>query len=109
MAGANTLTFTDANFEQEVLEADQPVLVDFWAEWCGPCKALAPVVDELADEYAGKVKVGKMDIDANPNTPAKFQISAIPTLIVFQDGQAKEKLVGVRSKNDLKATLDKFV
>ncbi len=109
MAGANTVTLTDANFEEEVIQSEQPVLVDFGAEWCGPCKALAPVIDELADEYAGKVKVGTVDIDSNHSTPARFQISAVPTLILFQGGEAKEKIVGVRSKKDLKATLDNFV
>lgn len=106
MAGANTLEFTDANFEQDVLGSDQPVLVDFWAEWCGPCKALGPVVDELASDFAGKARVGKMDTDANREVSTKYGISAIPTIIIFQNGEIKEKFVGVRSKQELAAALE---
>ena len=106
MAGANTLTFTDETFEQEVLSSETPVLVDFWAEWCGPCRMLAPTIDDLADEYAGKVKVGKLDTDASKNTAAKFGISAIPTVILFQGGEVKEKFVGLRSKKDFKTAID---
>jgi thioredoxin 1 len=106
MAGANTKTFTDANFQQEVIEAAGPVLVDFWAEWCMPCKALGPTIDELANENAGKVKVGKVDTDANPSLATQFSISAIPTVILFKDGEIKERFVGLRSKRDLQASLE---
>ncbi|MCP4592200.1 MAG: thioredoxin [bacterium] len=106
MAGANTLTFTDADFEQEVLQSDVPVLVDFWAEWCAPCKALTPTIDELADEYAGKAKVGKMDTDANREVSAKYQVSAIPTVLLFKGGEIAEKFVGLRGKKDFKAAMD---
>lgn len=106
MAGPDTLEFTDANFEQEVLQSDVPVLVDFWAEWCGPCKALGPVIDELATEYQGKVKIGKLDTDANVQISTKYAVSAIPTMILFQGGEIKEKIVGLRNKQDLASSLD---
>ena len=106
MAGANTLEFTEANFDNDVLQASEPVLVDFWAEWCMPCKALAPTMDELADEYVGKAKVGKLDTDANQSVAAKFGISAIPTVILFQNGEIKEKFVGLRGKQDFKSAID---
>jgi thioredoxin 1 len=106
MAGANTKEFTEANFEEEVLKASEPVLVDFWAEWCMPCKALAPTIDELAGDYSGKVKVGKVDTDANQSLSAQFGISAIPTVILFQNGEIKERFVGLRSKQDFMASLD---
>ncbi len=109
MAGANTKTFTEANFQQEVLQASEPVLVDFWAEWCMPCKALGPTIDELATEYVGKVRVGKVDTDANPSLAAQYGISAIPTVMLFQDGEVKERFVGLRSKKDLQASLDGYV
>ncbi|HUW83744.1 MAG TPA: thioredoxin [Phycisphaerae bacterium] len=106
MAGANTLQFTQDNFDQEVLQADVPVLVDFWAEWCKPCLAMAPTIDELADEYAGKVKVGKVDTDSNRQLAAKFSISAIPTIILFNGGQPAKKFVGLTGKKDFKQALD---
>ncbi len=106
MAGANTLQFTQDNFDQEVLQADVPVLVDFWAEWCKPCLAMAPTIEELADEYAGKVKVGKVDTDSNRQLAAKFGISAIPTTILFNGGQPAKKFVGLTGKRDFKQVLD---
>lgn len=106
MAGADTIQFTEANFEDEVISASEPVLVDFWAEWCMPCKALGPTIDELATEYAGKVKVGKVNTDENQSLSAKFGISAIPTVMLFQNGEIIEKFVGMRSKKDFAASLD---
>lgn len=106
MAGKDTMEFTDANFDSEVINSDQPVLVDFWAEWCMPCKALAPTIDELASEYAGKIKVGKLDTDGNREVSAKYQITAIPTVILFKNGEPVEKFVGLKSKKDFKAKLD---
>jgi len=109
MAGADTLTFNDESFDDEVLNSDTPVLVDFWAEWCGPCKALAPVIDDLATEYSGRIKVGKMDTDANRDVSVRYSISAIPTVIFFNKGEIVEKLVGLRSKKDFQTILNKFV
>ncbi len=109
MAGADTMEFTEGNFEQEVLQASEPVLVDFWAEWCMPCKALAPTMDELASEYVGKVKVGKVNTDENQSIAAQYGISAIPTVILFHNGEIQEKFVGLRSKKDFKASLDPLI
>ena len=100
---------TDANFDQEVLKSDQPVLVDFWAAWCGPCKAIAPVVDELATSYQGKAKVMKMDVDKNPSTPMRYNVRGIPTLLVFKGGQVKEQIVGYVAKEIIETALNKHV
>ena len=100
---------TDANFETEVLNAQEPVLVDFWATWCGPCRMLAPVVEELANEYAGKVKVCKLDVDQGMNTAGKYQISSVPTLIAFKNGQIAFQAVGLQSKDALTAKLDELL
>lgn len=107
MASENIVTATETNFGDEVLRAAQPVLVDFWAEWCGPCKMIAPVLDELATEYGGKVKIAKVNIDENQNLAAQYRVTAIPTLLVFKSGQVLEQMVGMKSKRDLKASLDK--
>ena len=98
---AEILHVTDDNFDTEVLSSDLPVLVDFWAEWCGPCKMIAPILEEIATEYAGKVKVCKVDVDANPDMPGKFNIRGIPTLIVFKGGNAVETKVGALSKTQM--------
>ena len=105
----NVQHVTDASFEDDVLKASGPVLVDFWAEWCGPCKMIAPVLDELADEYAGKLKVCKLDIDANPETAPKFNVKGIPTLIIFKNGNAEAKKVGALSKSQLAAFIDSTI
>lgn len=106
MAGANTLTFDDANFESEVLQADVPVLVDFWAPWCGPCQMVGPVIDELADEFQGKAKIGKVDVDKAAQVAGKLGIQSIPTVMVFNNGQEVERIVGARNKNDYKSVLE---
>ncbi|WP_111642110.1 thioredoxin TrxA [Marinimicrobium alkaliphilum] len=97
---------TDASFEQEVLQSDVPVLVDFWAAWCGPCKMIAPVLDELAGEYQGKIKIAKVDVDANKETPGKFNIRGIPTLIIFKDGNIEATKVGALSRPQLVDFID---
>ncbi len=107
MAGADTLEFKDATFDEDVLSSDTPVLVDFWAEWCGPCKALGPVIDELATEYSGRAKVGKVDTDANREVSVRFSVSAIPTVILFNKGEIVEKFIGLRGKKEFAAALDK--
>lgn len=107
MASENIVIATESNFKDTVLSSAQPVLVDFWAEWCGPCKMIAPVLDELATEYGGKIKIAKVNIDENQNLAAQYRVTAIPTLLVFKDGQVLEQMVGAKSKRDLKASLDK--
>jgi thioredoxin 1 len=109
MAADNVKTFTDGDFEQTVINAGGPVLVDFWAEWCGPCKRLAPTVDALAADYAGKVTIGKLNVDENPNTAFKFQIRGIPALLLFKGGQVVESVVGAAQKDDLKKVIDKHL
>src|ERR1041384_8186034 len=107
MASENVKEFTDQNFESEVLKSAVPVLVDFWAEWCMPCKMLTPTIEKLAASYAGKVKVGKVDTDSNRDTAMKYGISAIPTVILFKDGQVAQKFVGLRKEDDFKEALDR--
>jgi len=109
MAGNGIVEVTDANFDQDVLKSDTPVLVDFWATWCGPCRALAPIVDELAKDYQGKLKVGKMDVDANSSTPMRYKVTGIPTLLVFKGGQVVEQLVGYRPKDAIAQAIDRHV
>lgn len=107
MASQNIVTITDANWEQEVLKSPVPVLVDFWAEWCGPCKMLAPVLDELANEYVGKAKVAKLNIEDYQGLANQFRITSIPTVLLFKNGQPVEQIVGLRSKSQYKAAVDK--
>ncbi|OGI46665.1 MAG: thioredoxin [Candidatus Muproteobacteria bacterium RBG_16_65_34] len=100
------VNITDETFEEEVLKSQSPVLVDYWAEWCGPCKMIAPVLEEIAKEYAGRIKVGKLNIDENPQTPPKFGIRGIPTLMLFKSGNVEATKVGAVSKSQLSAFLD---
>jgi thioredoxin 1 len=106
MAGQNTLTFTDAAFDQEVLRSEVPVLVDFWAEWCGPCRQMGPTIDVVASEYVGKVKVGKVDVDANGGTAMRYNVRGIPTLLLFKGGQVVEQRVGAIGKSDVQKMID---
>ncbi len=103
------VSVTDDSFEEEVLKSKKPVLVDYWAEWCQPCKMIAPILDELADEYSGKLKIAKMNIDDNPQTPPKYLIRAIPTLILFKDGNAEVVKTGAASKSELAAIIEKNI
>ncbi len=106
MASDKVLHITDSNFESEVLKSDKAVLVDFWAPWCGPCRAIAPIVDELAEEYDGRLKVVKVNVDDNPMTPARFGVRGIPNLLVIRDGQVKEQIVGAVPKANLVRALE---
>src|ERR1700690_2369471 len=106
MAGNNIIQITDANFEQEVVKSATPVLVDFWAEWCQPCRRLAPTIEKLAGDYTNRVKVGKLDTDANHATASKYAISAIPTVLLFKGGQVTQKFVGLRAEKDFREALD---
>lgn len=107
MADDKVLHVTDADFAQQILKSDIPALVDFWAPWCGPCKAIGPMINELAGEYAGKVKIVKMNVDENPETPGKYGIRAIPTLIFFKNGEVADQITGAVGKTQLMAMLDK--
>jgi thioredoxin 1 len=109
MASDKIQTLTDANFDQTVTQSAQPILVDFWAEWCGPCRRLAPTVDELATDYDGRVVVAKMNVDENPTVPMRFSIRGIPTLLLFKGGQIVEQVVGLADKASLKKLIDKHV
>ena len=105
----NISHISDDNFEQEVLQSEQPVLVDYWAEWCGPCKMIAPILVEIAGEYEGKLKITKLNIDDNPNTPPKYGIRGIPTLMIFKNGNAAATKVGALSKSQLTAFIDQSI
>ena len=103
------LEITDSNFEETVLKSDKPVIVDFWAAWCGPCRMVGPIIDELSEEYEGKAIIGKVDIDSNQQYAAQFGVRNIPTVLVFKDGELVERKVGVSSKNDYAQALDKLI
>lgn len=107
MSSENVMSFTDDNFESEVIKSDTPVLVDFWATWCAPCKAIAPLVDTVANEYLGKIKVGKVNVDENQATPGKFGVRGIPTLILFKNGVVVDQVVGAVPKSQLDALIAK--
>ncbi|MCL4782217.1 MAG: thioredoxin [Bryobacterales bacterium] len=109
MAGTNTLTFTDTNFDTEVLNAEVPVLVDFWAEWCGPCRMMGPTIDALATDFAGKAKVGKVDVDSNINTAGRYQIRGIPTLLLFKGGKVVDQKVGAIPRSEVESMLNAHV
>ena len=108
MAGKNVVTLTDSSFDTEVLQSNVPVMVDFWAEWCGPCKMLGPTIDQLADEYAGKAKIAKLNVDDNMATASRYNIRGIPALLIFQGGQVREQLVGAQPKDNIAKALNKY-
>ena len=103
------LEITDSNFEETVLKSDKPVMVDFWAAWCGPCRMVGPIIDELSEEYEGKAIIGKVDIDSNQQYAAQFGVRNIPTVLVFKDGEVVDRKVGVSSKNDYAQAIDKLI
>ncbi len=109
MAGNGIVELTDESFDRDVLKSEQPVMVDFWAAWCGPCKALAPIVDEVATAYSGKIKVAKMDVDKNVATPQRYGVRGIPTLLIFKDGKVQEQIVGYVPKETIQKALDKHI
>lgn len=106
---ANAIEFTDDNFKEEVLESDLPVLVDFWAEWCGPCRMVGPIVEELAEEYVGKAKIGKVDVDSNPQVSTQYGVRSIPTLLIFKGGEVVDQVIGAVPKAQLQKHLDEQV
>jgi thioredoxin 1 len=103
------INFTDQNFQQDVLQSNQPVVIDFWAPWCGPCRVVSPIIEELAKEYDGKVKVGKMNVDENPQIAGQFGIMSIPTVMMFRNGQPVQSMVGAKSKDTYKRTIDEVL
>ena len=107
MAAANIVSLTQENFDTEVIKSSTPVLVDFWAQWCNPCRALMPILDELAEEYDGRVRIGKVNIDEQQALATQYGVRAIPTLLLFHQGQVADQIVGLRSKRDLKASFDR--
>ncbi len=109
MAGQNVKTFTDASFDQDVLRSGVPVLVDFWAEWCGPCRMIAPTVEAVANDYAGRAKVGKLDVDSNGDTAMRYNVRGIPTLLLFKEGRVVEQRVGAVGKSEIQKMLDAHV
>ena len=107
--GEHTQTLSDSNFDESVIKSKVPVLVDFWAEWCGPCRMIAPTVETLAEDYQGKITVGKLNVDDNPNTAMQFGIRSLPTLLLFKDGDVVESIVGMADKTQLQAAVDKVL
>ena len=104
-----TITITDDNFDEEVLKSEKPVLIDFWATWCGPCKMIAPIVEELVDEYEGKAKIGKLDVDNNQQTAIKFGVRSIPTILIFKDGKLKDTIIGAVPKGQIVQRLNSAI
>ena len=105
----STIQISDDTFEENVIKKGQPIIVDFWAEWCGPCKQIGPILEEISDEYSGKITIGKLDVDENPETPGKFQIRGIPTMLLFNHGELIDTKVGMSSKADLTEWIDKNI